>query len=61
MTYYPIKRIYEESAFIAYYLHWDRDTILQMPHGERRGWCDRISEINKTVSGAPENIFDQRY
>lgn len=58
MTRYPVKRLYEECAFLAYYLHWDRESVLRMTHGERRRWCDEISRINRTVSGAPENVFE---
>ncbi len=46
MTGYPLGRLYEEVAFIAYYFHWSPDAILEMPHGVRARWCEEISRIN---------------
>lgn len=54
----PLDRIYEEVAFIAYYLHWSHDEIMQMDHRERRRWCEEISKINRKLNKEPKNIFD---
>jgi len=48
---YPLDRIYEEVAFLAYYFHWDYETIMNMEHQERQRWCEEISRINKKLSG----------
>ena len=58
MTGYPLKELYEEMAFVAYYVHWPWTEIMQLPHGERRRWCEEISRINRKMSDAPENIFN---
>lgn len=50
---YPADKIYEEAAFIAYYVHWSRDDVLKLTHSERIRWCKEISEINKKVSHEP--------
>jgi hypothetical protein len=50
MTGYPLDQIYREVAFIAYYFHWNHDQVMEMPHGERKKWCEEISGINKTLS-----------
>jgi hypothetical protein len=42
--------LYREVAFIAYYFHWGYEEVMNMPHGERRRWCDEISDINKRLS-----------
>jgi hypothetical protein len=55
---YPVERIYEEAAFIAYYFHWSHDEIMAMDHRERRKWCKEISKIHKKVNDEPKNIFD---
>jgi Family of unknown function (DUF6760) len=47
---YPLEQLYKEVAFIAYYFHWQHDSIMQMPHGERRKWCEQISSINRDLS-----------
>ena len=53
---YPEEVLYEEVSFIAYYFHWDEDKILDLPHWERRRWCDEISKINKKSSSEEKEI-----
>lgn len=48
---YPLQQLQEEVAFIAYYLHWDHETVMQMEHDYRRDWITRISAINQRVNG----------
>ncbi|MBQ8687597.1 MAG: hypothetical protein IJ512_03480 [Ruminococcus sp.] len=50
MNLYPADKIYEEAAFIGYYMHWSREAIFDMPHLERMRWCDEISKINQKLS-----------
>lgn len=57
------ERLYEGSAFLAYYTHWSNDEIMRLPHIDRRKWCGEISKINSKInaaSGNPErkNVFD---
>ncbi|WP_318152787.1 DUF6760 family protein [Paenibacillus terricola] len=54
---YPLDRLYEEIAFIAYYTHWPHDDIMSMEHRDRVRWCEEISKINRKLSPEPENIF----
>ncbi len=48
---YPLDRIYEEVAFIAYHFHWHFEEIMNMEHSERQRWCEEISRINQRLSG----------
>lgn len=48
---YPLPRLYEEIAFIAYYFHWSYEEIMKMEHWERRQWVEEISKINRKISG----------
>ncbi len=50
-------QIYQESAFIAYYLHWPHEEIMRLEHRERRRFCAEISKINNQLSGAGKDIF----
>ncbi len=50
MTGYPLDRIYEEVAFIAYYFHWPHNEIINMPHWERKQWCEEAGKINKRLT-----------
>lgn len=51
MISYPLDRIYEEVAFIAYHFHWSWDEIMNMEHRERHKWVEEISSINRQMSG----------
>jgi len=50
MTGYPAGAIYEEVAFIAYYLHWPREQIMALDNRERQTWVAEISRINKQMN-----------
>lgn len=54
---YPLDRLYEEVAFLAYYFHWDDDRILNLEHRDRQRWCREISRINKQLNGEEEKSF----
>lgn len=58
---YPEDKLYEETAFLGYYLHWSHDEVMNLDHKERRRWCAEISKINKKLSGQAEkkNIFEK--
>jgi len=58
MRRYPVERIFQEVAFIAYYFHWPHDDIMGMEHRDRRRWCEEISRINRQLNDEPENMFD---
>ncbi len=51
MISYPLDRIYEEVAFIAYHFHWSHDAIMNLEHRERQKWVKEISRINQRISG----------
>ncbi|MBV8113647.1 MAG: hypothetical protein JO300_02830 [Silvibacterium sp.] len=54
---YPSEALYEEVAFIAYYLHWPHRQIMSLEHNERRRWVAEVSNINQKLNQAanPEN------
>ncbi|NOY65341.1 MAG: hypothetical protein GXO97_08115 [Nitrospirae bacterium] len=51
---YPLNRVYEEVAFIAYHFHWSHEEIMSMEHKERHRWVEEISRINRQLSGGKE-------
>jgi hypothetical protein len=51
MISYPLDKIYEEVAFIAFHFHWSFDDIINMEHRERQRWVEEISAINRKISG----------
>jgi hypothetical protein len=58
MMAYPQSRLYEEIAFLAYYLHWGVDDLLELEHQDRQRWCEEVSKINKRLS--PETTTRRR-
>lgn len=47
---YPLDKLYQEVAYIAYHFHWSLDDLLDMEHRERQIWVREISEINKEIN-----------
>ena len=54
MMVYPLDRLYEEMAYIAYHLHWPYGEVLQMDHRERQRWVSEVSAINTQLNTAAE-------
>lgn len=48
---YPLDRLYEEVAYVAYHFHWPAEDILALEHHDRRRWVEEIGKINKQLSG----------
>jgi len=44
--------LYEEVAFLAYYLHWSFDEIITLDHRERQLWVTEVSRINQKLNDA---------
>ena len=57
---YPQDRLYQEMAFLAYYLHWSDERLMALDHFERRRWCREVSAINKKLSGDDHKTFEFR-
>ena len=47
---YPLDRLYQEVAYIAYHFHWDSDRIMALTHKERHQWAKEIAGINKKIN-----------
>ncbi len=54
VTIYPLDRLYEEMAYIAYHFHWSWDELVQMDHRERQRWVDEIAAINTRLNSVEE-------
>ncbi len=46
---YPLERLHEEIAFLAYYLHWDYTLLMNLDHQERQQWVSEVNEIHKKL------------
>jgi len=47
---YATDRLFEEVAYVAYYLHWPLDGILDLEHPVRRKFVEEIGKINRQLS-----------
>ncbi|MBW2057780.1 MAG: hypothetical protein JRH07_05765 [Deltaproteobacteria bacterium] len=47
---YPLDRLFEEVAYIAYHFHWPFDQIMGMEHRERQRWVGEIAKINHRLN-----------
>jgi hypothetical protein len=47
---YPLDRLHEEVAFVAYHFHWPREEVLSLEHAERRTWVQQISSIHRKMN-----------
>ncbi|HEX8116000.1 MAG TPA: DUF6760 family protein [Pyrinomonadaceae bacterium] len=47
---YPIERLYEEVAYIAYYFHWPPEQVFGMEHLDRQKWVSEIARINRRLN-----------
>ena len=52
MISYPLDRLFEEVAYIAYHFHWPYDQILAMEHRERQRWVAETAKINRRLNDA---------
>ena len=46
----PAERLYEEATYLAYYLHWPLDDILDLEGPVRRRFLEETARINRRVS-----------
>ncbi|MBL7200032.1 MAG: hypothetical protein ISS56_07785 [Anaerolineae bacterium] len=47
---YPLDRLLEEVAYIAYHFHWPYEEIVHMEHAERQQWVDQVAQINTRLN-----------
>jgi len=47
---YPLERLYEEMAYLAYHLHWAQNQLLDMEHSDRLRWVEEVSRINQRLN-----------
>jgi hypothetical protein len=54
VTGYPVDRLYEEVAYIAYHFHWPYDEVMSLDHRERLRWVEEIAKLNRRVAEAAD-------
>ena len=44
------ERLFEEVAYLAYYLHWPHSQIMSLDHLERRRWAREVARLNERIN-----------
>ncbi len=47
---YPLDRLHQEVAYVAYHFHWPQSEILALEHADRRRWVQEIAAINRRMN-----------
>ena len=48
---YATDRLYEEVAYLGYYLHWSFDEILGLEHAMRQRFVEEVGRIHVQING----------
>lgn len=51
---YGTDQLWEEVTYVAYYLHWPLEAILDLEHPVRHRVVEEVGKINTTLSGDDE-------
>ena len=47
MKLYPEQSLWSEIAYLAYHLHWDLDTLLDLEHADRVRLVEAVADLNR--------------
>ncbi|MGW6261647.1 DUF6760 family protein [Streptomyces sp. NPDC055085] len=47
---YAADRLWEEAAYVAYYLHWPLNSILDLEHPVRERVIEEVGRINSRLN-----------
>lgn len=47
---YPSDRMFEEVAYVSYYLHWPYQQVMSLDHAERRRWVSEVARMNRGIN-----------
>lgn len=49
---YAVEQLWEQAAYLAYYLHWSFDAIVALPHSIRHQMIDEVGKIHAQLGVA---------
>lgn len=55
MIVYPLDRLHQEVAYLAYHFHWSYGDIMRMEHSERQRWVEEVASINMHMNETRED------
>ncbi len=47
MIRYPVDTLWEEVSYLAYHLHWDLESLLDLEHGDRDRLVQSVAALNR--------------
>lgn len=47
MRQYPIDALWDEVAYLAYHLHWDMQSLLDLEHADRVRLVSLVADLNR--------------
>jgi hypothetical protein len=47
MKRYPEEALWEEIGYLAYHLHWDLETLLNLEHSDRTRLIRTVADLNR--------------
>lgn len=50
---YAVDQLWEETAYLAYYLHWPIEDILGLPHAVRHRMITEVGKIHSQLGVGP--------
>lgn len=56
MKLYPESSLWSEIAYLAYHLHWDLDSLLDLEHGDRARLIELVAGMNERAWEAVSNV-----
>ncbi|HWF80324.1 MAG TPA: DUF6760 family protein [Streptosporangiaceae bacterium] len=56
MLTYTLDRLWEETVYLAYYLHWPLEDILGLTHSARARVIGEVGKINARLSGGATGL-----
>lgn len=47
MRQYPVGALWDELSYLAFHLHWDLDTLLDLEHADRVRLVEQVAALNR--------------
>jgi len=53
---YPEAALWEEISYLAYHLHWDLETLLDLEHADRVRLIQQVADLNRRAWEQVRNV-----
>ena len=56
MRQYPVDVLWDEVAYLAYHLHWDLQSLLDLEHADRVRLVSLVADLNRRTWEGVRNL-----